>query len=126
MVKFIKDEKHSSELAENAYNDLILSKFHNSQSLGFLVNKELEQRINENPFNSQKTINHVEQLVIQIEKNYKLTKVFLNVCTEFSFGFNHFFKVLRNPRYKGLRKFSRLYEIFLRYCTHLKPRLCGS
>ncbi len=123
MIKFVNDEKHSSELAENAYNDLILSKSYSSQSLGILVNKELEERMNVNSYKSQKTFSQVEQAVMQIEKKYKLAKFFLNVFTEFSFGLSHFIKVLRNPRYNGIRKFKRLHEIFLRYCTHLKPRL---
>ena len=123
MVKLLKDDCSLSELAENAYQDLIASELYDKKSLGSLVNQELENSMSLNSFASSSEPRVVEEAIEGIEKNYKYAKIFLNVTTEISFGVQHVLKVLRNPRYKGIRKFKRLYEILLRYCTHLKPRL---
>jgi hypothetical protein len=123
MVKLLKDDCSLSKLAENAYQDLIASELYDKKSLGSLVNQELENSMSLNSFASSSEPRVVEEAIEGIEKNYKYAKIFLNVTTEISFGVQHVLKVLRNPRYKGIRKFKRLYEILLRYCTHLKPRL---
>ena len=44
MLEFLRDDEQLSEIAENAYNDLILSKLYNSESLGSLVNKVLTEK----------------------------------------------------------------------------------
>ena len=124
MLEFLRDDEQLSEIAENAYNDLILSKLYNSESLGSLVNKVLTEKMKNHSFESNKTSEDVQIAIQQVEKNYKISKLLSNLRSEMSFGFKHFVKVIFNPRYRGLKKFRRLYEIFLRYCTHLKPRLC--
>ena len=124
MLEFLRDDEQLSEIAENAYNDLILSKLYNSESLGSLVNKVLTEKMKNHSFESNKTSEDVQIAIQQVEKNYKISKLLSNLRSEMSFGFKHFVKIIFNPRYRGLKKFRRLYEIFLRYCTHLKPRLC--
>ena len=126
MIEVLKDDSLMSELAENAYRDLIESELYDEKNLGSLVNQELENRMSLNSFVSSSKTDVVTQAIEEIEKNYRFSKIFVNTSTEISFGMQHFFKVLRNPRYRGLRKFKRLYEILLRYYTHLKPRLIGN
>ena len=126
MVKVLKDDDFLSELAENAYRDLIASKLHNQDSLGFVVNEALEERWRLNSFETASSLKQIEHSINEVEKKYKTSKALSNFSAEITFGIQHFLKVINNPRYRGFRKFKRLYEIFLRYCTHLKPRLIGS
>jgi len=126
MVKVLKDGDFLSELAENAYRDLIASKLHNQDSLGFVVNEALEERWRLNSFETASSLKQIEHSINEVEKKYKTSKALSNFSAEITFGIQHFLKVINNPRYRGFRKFKRLYEIFLRYCTHLKPRLIGS
>ena len=126
MVKVLKDGDFLSELAENAYRDLIASKLHNQNSLGLVVNEALEERWGLNAYETASSPKQIEHSINEVEKKYKTSKILSNFSAEITFGIQHFLKVIHNPRYRGLRKFKRLYEIFLRYCTHLKPRLIRS
>ena len=126
MVKILKDDDFLSDLAENAYRDLIASKMHNEDSLGLLVNESLEERWGISSVETTSSLKQIENSINEVEKKYKTSKALSNFSAEITFGIQHFLKVINNPRYRGLRKFKRLYEIFLRYCTHLKPRLIGS
>lgn len=123
MVKILKDDDFLSDLAENAYRDLIASKMHNKNSLGLVVNEALEERWGLNSFETSSNLQQIQHSINRVEKDYKILKIFANLSAELTFGFQHLLKVVKNPRYRGFRKFKRLSEIFLRYCTHLKPRL---
>ena len=126
MVTILKDDQVLSEFAENAYRDLIASGLYDEKKLGSLVNQELEDGMNKNSYKHSSTVDQAMQAVAEVEANYKYSRLLVNTATEFSFGIQNLLKVIKNPRYRGLRKFRRLYEIFLRYCTHIKPRLLGN
>ena len=123
MVKVLKDDQALSEFAENAYSDLIASGLYDEKKLGSLVNRELEESMIKSFFKNSSTADQARQAVNEVETNYNYSKLLVNTATEFSFGIRNLLKVIKNPRYRGLGKFRRLYEIFLRYCTHIKPRL---
>jgi hypothetical protein len=126
MVEVLKDDHVLSEFAENAYRDLIASGLYDEKKLGSLVNQELEESMIKSSFKHYSTADQARQAVNEVETNYNYSKLLVNTATEFSFGIRNLLKVIKNPRYQGLRKFRRLYEIFLRYCTHIKPRLLGN
>ncbi len=123
MVNTLKDTTLLSGFAENAYRDLIASGLYNEKMLGSLVNNELEEGMSKSSFKSSSTCDQVRQAVSKIETGYRYSKLLANTTTEISFGIRNFIKVITNPRYRGVRKLKRLHEIFLRYCTHIKPRL---
>ncbi len=90
------------------------------------MNEALEERWGLNAYETASSPKQIEHSINEVEKKYKTSKILSNFSAEITFGIQHFLKVIHNPRYRGLRKFKRLYEIFLRYCTHLKPRLIRS
>ena len=125
MVKSVEDNNGK---VDNYIGDGMVAIFglYDEKKLGSLVNRELEESMIKSSFKNSSTADQARQAVNEVETNYNYSKLLVNTATEFSFGIRNLLKVIKNPRYQGLRKFSRLYEIFLRYCTHIKPRLLGN
>ncbi|HCU86272.1 MAG TPA: hypothetical protein DGP39_01985, partial [Verrucomicrobiales bacterium] len=64
-----------------------------------------------------------QHAVKRIEERYRLQNWVLNGTSELRFAWGQFMKIMSSPRFKGMRKFERLFAGFKRYLTYLKPRI---
>ena len=123
VLKTLRDNTALEAIADNAYRDLIVSGDYHESKLGAIVSDALEDAITSKQFKATADAAQAQQAVHRIEGKYRLQNWVLNAASELRFAWGQFMKIMSSPRFKGMRKFERLFEGFKRYLTYLKPRI---
>lgn len=123
IISQLKDDDLLNEIAENAYRDLILSERYTEKELGSLVNQVLSEEFSKRQLVGSLSIDEIKTEIDRVGKSFPVQNLYRNFEAEFKLAFEQFAKIINNPRYRGLAKFSRIYELLNRYLTHLQPRI---
>ena len=123
IVSHLRNDDLLNEIANNAYRDLIHSEQYTEKELGLLVNKVLTEELSKKEQVANCSISEAERELDRVGRSYPLQNLYQNIRAELQLGYDQLTKICANPRYRGLAKFGRIFELLKRYLTHLQPRI---
>lgn len=119
----LRNDELLSNLAENAYRDLIASEKYTERVLGELVHENLTELIQKKGFVPKSLDSENLRKNLQINWCHLPFNGVRNLQAECELAISQFVEVVQNPRFRGLRKLGRMFELLKRYLTHLAPRI---
>ena len=123
IVSNLKNDDLLNEIANNAYRDLIHSENYTEKELGSLVNQVLSEELFKKEHGAKGSISEVVSELNRVGKSYPFQNLYQNIKAEFQLAYDQLAKIFANPRYRGVAKFGRMFELLKRYLTHLQPRI---
>lgn len=123
IVNALRNDELLSNLAENAYRDLIASEKYTDRVLGDLVHENLTELIQKKGFVPKSLDSENLRRNLQINWCHLPFNGVRNLQAECELAISQFVEVVQNPRFRGLRKLGRMFELLKRYLTHLAPRI---
>lgn len=121
VVDKLRDDNYLQQIAENAYQDLILSGSYNPEQLGKLVCSELETCAHTKTIGIQQQ--NSRQELDENSKRYKLLNYYYCLKTEIKFVITNFLRLCFKSPEPLSKRLTHLYYGAKRYLLYLSPRL---